>query len=125
MKTTANQKYLDWITIHVTNPLGTCASVTTTMRDAFPELVRVRGHYICPIWGPREHWWLKDSDGNVIDPTATQFPSRGTGDYKEWDNSQPEPTGRCPNCGGYCYNNSTCCSDKCGHEYAMYIRKSY
>ena len=32
-----------------------------------------------------------------------------------------EPTGKCPNCGGYCYEGATLCSDRCEHEYMAYL----
>jgi hypothetical protein len=35
----------------------------------------------CPIWGARDHFWCVDGEDNVVDPTASQFPSKGTGVY--------------------------------------------
>lgn len=113
-------KYRAWIKDNVTETYGRCAEVTQQMAAAFPELTRVRGHYYCFAWGEREHWWLTTPDGEIIDPTAAQFPSRGRGHYEPWDESRPEPTGMCPNCGGYCYDGNTCCSDSCGLAYAAY-----
>jgi hypothetical protein len=95
--------YAEWMEKNVTDPYGTCREVTREMVKAFPHLRRVRGHYHCFSWGDREHWWCEDEHGNVIDPTRKQFPSRGCGTYTEWDDSQAEPTGKCPNCGEYCY----------------------
>lgn len=103
---------------------GKCAEATERMVVEFPELRRVRGHYFCSAWLWREHWWCVAADGAVVDPTAGQFPSRGVGEYREWDESKPEPTGRCPNCGKYCYDGRTCCSDRCTTEYQAYIRSS-
>lgn len=97
--------YQQWIYQNVQgDSTGQCEEVTTAMAEAFPELRRVRGHYHCWIWGKREHWWLVGKHGSVIDPTAAQFPSKGAGRYEEWDESQPESTGMCPNCGEYCYD---------------------
>jgi hypothetical protein len=96
--------YLEWIEQNVPDPRGTCREVTEEMAKEFPELRRVRGCYYCWTWGEREHWWLVDEvNDRIIDPTAAQFPSKGTGTYEEWDESHPEPTGMCPNCGEYCY----------------------
>lgn len=116
-------EYQAWIREHVGESYGKCADATEAMLTAFPELLRVRGHYYCSAWGERAHWWLVDTDGNVIDPTASQFPSKGSGEYVPWDESRQEPTGRCPNCGGHCYNWDTCCSDKCGVEYVAFCSR--
>ena len=94
--------YQDWID-QVPETYGTCEEVTKEMQKEFPELRRVRGHYFCWTWGEREHWWLVDEINDcIIDPTKDQFPSKGTGTYEEWNG--PEPTGKCPNCGEYCYD---------------------
>lgn len=114
------EAYRQWIANNVVKPYGMCDEFTRLMVVAFPELQRVRGHYMCPVWGMRAHWWLIDDDGCLVDPTAEQFPSLGTGTYIAWEESQAEPTGVCPNCSGYCFNNDTCCSDKCGREYVAY-----
>lgn len=113
-------KYNQWIEKNVSSTYGTCAEVTEAMADAFPELTRVRGHYHCPIWGERAHWWLKTPDGKIVDPTAAQFPSRGQFTYVEWIDGQEEPTGKCPNCGELCYKGDFCCSDECEVSYASY-----
>lgn len=94
---------------------GQCAVHTELMAEEFPELTRVRGHYHCPIWGVREHWWLT-LNGHVIDPTAAQFPSKGHGDYVPWVEGAAEPTGMCLNCGDYCYGTSCC--EECTSEFA-------
>lgn len=112
--------YKDWMTANVTESYGQCLEVTEKMAAAFPELRRVRGHYYCPIWGERAHWWLVEECGEIVDPTAEQFPSKGTGEYVEWDESQAEPTGMCPNCGGHCYDGNYCCSDECGRQYVAF-----
>lgn len=116
------EKYKKWIAENVeSDGLGQCKQVTKAMAKACPELTRVRGHYYCPIWGERAHWWLVTEEGKVIDPTKNQFPSKGLGHYEPWDESQPEPTGKCPNCGGYCYGGKSVCSDKCFEEYKAYL----
>jgi hypothetical protein len=116
-----NGQYLDWIAANVTGDgYGKCKEVTEKMASAFPELTRVRGHYYCPWWGERAHWWLTTPDGDIVDPTKTQFPSRGMGHYEPWDETAQAPTGKCPNCSGYCYNHQTCCSDECHNAYAAY-----
>lgn len=117
-------RYADWIMANYPggSGYGKCAEATTAMVEAFPELRRVRGFYLCPGWDRREHWWLVAPDNAIVDPTAGQFPSKGSGDYEEWDESRKEPTGKCPNCGGYAYDGGTCCSKECHDAYAAYIR---
>lgn len=112
-------EYADWITT-VTETYGTCREVTEAMAVAFPELTRVRGHYYCFAWGERAHWWLVDPAGEIVDPTATQFPSKGRGVYIPWEEGDQEPTGMCPNCGGNVYDGDACCSDKCDVEYVAF-----
>ena len=97
-------KYRVWIDENVAQSLGLCKTHCESMMLVFPELKIVRGHYICMIWGEREHWWLLDEDGAVVDPTAQQFPSKGGGVYLLWIEGEREPTGRCANCGQYVYD---------------------
>lgn len=113
-------KYEQWIKDNVTNSYGKCHEYCLEMQKVFPELQLVRGHYYCLIWGKREHWWLKIND-TVVDPTKDQFPTKGTGNYIELDSNEPEPTGRCPNCGEYCYDNKYLCSDYCEKSYLVYL----
>ncbi len=116
--------YANWIKANVKEAYGKCAEVTLEMQAAFPDqLERVRGQYHCLIWGERDHWWLIDIEtGEVVDPTASQFPSKG-GEYVEWDESQPEPRGKCPNCGGKNFTRDYLCSDKCAKEYVAYCSR--
>lgn len=112
--------YHSWIEKHYPTPesaYGKCAEATTAMLAAFPELRRVRGHYYCMIWGERAHWWLVTSDGQVVDPTAAQFPSGGRGVYEPWTEGADESTGKCPNCGDFVYNHGAVCSDTCADQY--------
>ena len=115
------KEYLDWMNKWnlENDPYGNCAEATLEMQGAFPELKRIRGHYYCVIWGERMHWWLTDGD-EIVDPTCGQFPTKGNGVYKPWNEGDPEPTGKCPNCGELCYDGRYCCSEKCDKEYAAY-----
>ncbi len=91
--------YDEWITKNVSNPLGKCKEYAHAMATWFPELKVIRGHYLCPVWGRRCHWWCVAPCGDVIDPTAAQFPSRGIGEYVPWPEGAPEPVGHCLECG--------------------------
>lgn len=119
------EKYKIWIAKNVPKECrNQCAKYTEQMDKAFPELTRVRGHYYCAFQGERQHWWLIDEEGEVVDPTASQFPSKGIGFYDIWDETQEEPTGKCPNCGDYCYKGRHVCSDSCEVSYIAYINNS-
>jgi len=91
------------------------------MQAAFPELQRIRGFYYCGVWGERTHWWLVTESGVIVDPTAVQFPSQGCGVYHPWTEGEEEPSGKCPNCGGYVYGGGTVCSDVCARQYERYL----
>ena len=77
--------YEQWIKDNVPKDCANqCAFYTEKMQAAFPELIRVCGHY-----DRRAHWWCKTLSGEIVDPTARQFASGG--EYVEF--SGPEPTG--------------------------------
>lgn len=121
------KNYQEWIDKNVPeDPTGKCAEVTEAMQEVFPELNRVRGHYICPLCVFSStpifpHWWLVAPDGQVIDPTAAQFPSKGSGVYEPHDESEPEPTGKCHECGNYCYDGNFFCCENCEISYMAYM----
>lgn len=117
-------EYESWIKTNIReNPFGECRMAAQVMASAFPALRIVRGHYYCLIWGERGHWWCEEKDGTVVDPTAAQFPTKGTGTYKEFTgNDEDLPTGRCANCGEPTYHHATCCSDRCSADYAAWIK---
>lgn len=122
MEELLEDKYSKWIVNTINDTYGKCEEYTQKMNDVFPELERVRGHYFCPIWGKREHWWLISSRGKIVDPTKNQFPSKGIGEYVQLDESMPEPTGKCPNCGEYVYENNYFCCDNCEGTYMVYLQ---
>jgi len=80
-----------------------------------PTLRLVRGHYFCPHFGEQAHWWCEKSDGTVVDPTAAQFPSNGSGMYIEFDGNVT-----CETCGkemreeeAIMMSRYPVCSDRC------------
>ena len=102
------QEYVDNLALTETSAYGQCEYVCRKMLQTFPELHLIRGHYWDDMWGKRQHWWLITSPhGMIIDPTAVQFPSRGYGPYQPWVDGDPEPTGKSPHCGEFCYNNES------------------
>lgn len=119
-------QYHEWIARNYPtqeSAYGRCDDATVLMKQAFPDLVRVRGHFYDAAWGQRSHWWLMAPDGSIVDPTAVQFPSGGRGVYEPWIEGDAEPTGKCPNCGEYVYDGGTVCSDACGNDYAAYLMR--
>jgi len=64
---------------------GKCKEFIAQAIKEDPTLKAVRGYYYCPIWGEQQHWWCVRPDGTIYDPTAKQFPSKGTGEYVEFD----------------------------------------
>lgn len=113
-----------WIKANVReNPFGECRIAAQIMASAFPDLRVVRGHYHCMIWGERGHWWCEEKDGTVVDPTAAQFPTKGSGTYREFTgNDEDLPTGSCANCGEPAYHHATCCSGVCSKAYSLWIQ---
>jgi len=96
-------KYINQLNMTYEKAYGNCEKVCRKMQRQFPELQLIRGHYYCIVWGERTHWWLQTECGDIIDPTAIQFPTNGSGVYEPWDETQEEPTGKCIQCGEYCY----------------------
>lgn len=117
------QPYKQWINDNVDEAYGLCNGISHQMLKAFPELIITNGQYECPIWGRRTHWWLKTIDGQIIDPTAKQFPSKGIGQYREFTDEERQnlPTGICPDCGDDVYKGNTFCSKRCERLYMNYI----
>lgn len=64
---------------------GKCKKFVEELIEKDPTLRKVRGYYHCPIWGEQEHWWCEKPDGTIVDPTKDQFPSRGLGQYVEFN----------------------------------------
>lgn len=139
--------YKAWIAAYVAahSVMASCLSVCEEMQGAFPELRLVRGSIILS-GSPNQvlsfeldiegllpglgHFWLETVDGAIVDPTAAQFTdpdgchgATGISAYQPFDESKAQqlPTGKCPNCGDYCYNNASVCSDECGEQYVRYL----
>lgn len=91
-----------------------CRALATRAAEADPSLTVRWGWYTDPEWGTEEHWWCVDQAGEIVDPTAAQFPSNGSGVYtpmtdtpaceicgREVDHDQFVNVG--PICGSDCY----------------------
>jgi hypothetical protein len=64
---------------------GKCKEISEALVLENPTLILIRGRYHCPFWGEQAHWWCKKSDGTIVDPTKDQFPSKGAGEYVEFN----------------------------------------
>jgi hypothetical protein len=65
---------------------GKCKIMSEELVANDPTLTLIRGYYICPIWATREHhWWCIKQNGTIVDPTAKQFPSNGSGIYEPFN----------------------------------------
>lgn len=127
MSNTEHQQWIDtWLATN--NPYGRCAEATKQMHETFPDLVRVRGHAETD-WGRRAHWWLVTADGEVVDPTATQFGFVLA--YDPWKPGDKAQVGTCANCGDEIWRplqtldvkpkHECICSPQCHASYAAYI----
>lgn len=118
-----DKRYGEWIDRHYPSrqsALGDCSAATVKMAAEFPELRRVRGHvHIGLTPYPLPHWWCETPHGERVDPTAHQWPC-GVFVYMPVDESVPQPTGMCPNCGGHCYGDRYLCSERCEVAYVAY-----
>ena len=128
MKPPMKPEYREWMAQNPFGP-GQCREATEAMQAAFPELRRVRGHVY--LWNTDKqppHWWLVDTEGEVVDPTAHQFPTLLG--YEPHDESRGEPVGMCAECGGYIYptdgwSDTTTCSERCFESYTRYCMDPY
>lgn len=116
------EAYKAWIEQHGSKSpeeaWGRCKEYTDEMAKVFQDLEVRAGYYHCYIWGRRTHWWLITKNGIVVDPTAIQFPSKGTGEYESL-NERQRPIGRCINCGRETFLTSPShefCSHDCEKE---------
>jgi len=76
--------YVEWIAAYEAREGSVwmkCVEASEEMREAFPELVLIKGIAVSRVSGKRWcHCWLVDPDGRVVDPTAAQF--NGHVDYE-------------------------------------------
>jgi len=107
--------------------LQTCHEAVKTLVALCDDLKPIRGQVVMKAAPdgdvrPWPHWWAVTLEGQVVDPTADQFPSAL--EYRPHDESLGDPTGRCPNCGGLCHDHRYLCSDACERDYAAYLNES-
>jgi len=91
---------LEWIKTHYPTSESArlqCAEATLALTQAFPYLRRVRGHAMVEIH-LRPHWWCLTETGDILDPTAHQWPNPPTF-YELLPDNFEEPHGKCLECG--------------------------
>jgi hypothetical protein len=75
---------------------GKCKEECEKLIRKDPSLKMVRGYYHEPIWNTKEqHWWCKNKENEIVDPTKLQFPSGGMKEYYEEFDGNVE----CSECG--------------------------
>ena len=102
---------------------GKCKEFVDAAIKADPSLKAVRGYYHDWQWGEQQHWWCVRPDGSIFDPTAKQFPSKGSGEYVEFDGYHA-----CESCGKKTaeedlttYGHHVYCSGEClMHDVGVY-----
>lgn len=127
-------EYQAWIQEHYPTykeAYGSCNEASHAMKEAFPELTIVPGHVYCS-WGKRDHIWLTDPEGNIVDPTALQY--QGTvSRYEPWKPGDAVRVGKCMNCGSDIYANlqsldgpagrdTSICDAECAADFERYLQ---
>lgn len=125
-ETWINERFND-----IKSTMGMCREACEVMKKDFPELNVTNGFvHLLDIDEPQMHWWLKKSDGEIVDPTKFQYVWNGTPimHYEEIDASHPArnfPRRKCMNCGKYYYQTekhfANVCSEKCSKEFESYL----
>lgn len=130
------KKYVEWIEDYERRQnghlLGRCAEACKEMHAAFPELKIVKGHVETGVWGRRGHWWLTTPEGEIIDPTAKQFPV--IFEYEPFQPGSLVRVGKCCNCGDEIWEpiqsldqdhgQKSICSKECHDSYVAYLEGS-
>lgn len=129
-----NPSYAEWIAAYVARQpegfvRGKCKEAAKEMAAAFPEL-RVAAGFVYCTWGRDEHFWCVTSDGELVDPTESQF--QAVFNYEELDLNDPKtrdivPIGKCMNCGEETYVGSLgsdICSQSCHDSFVAYLNSA-
>ena len=119
-------EYKKWIMENYPNPnKATSIEAVQTMKKEFSELKIIRGQVlVLEIYDSPPirvfHCWCETPEGELVDPTAHQFPIPILS-YEPLDESRGDPTGGCLYCGGFCYDNENVCSEKCSRDFKDYL----
>ncbi len=134
VETSSRVKYQAWIDANyptMESALGKCGEAVQAMKQVFPELIVTNGIVHLSYNSVEQlHWWLKDEQGLIVDPTKRQFEGHIILRYEEIDDSHPARNyhrRKCPNCGQYFYESpealrsSPCCTPLCYQDFANYL----
>lgn len=75
-------------TIPIDSLRNRCKVLVGRLLDRRDDVRPVPGWYECPFLGRTEHWWAVTDAGEIVDPSALQFPSGGRARYvpaAPWD----------------------------------------
>ena len=93
-------KYKEWIDKNYPtreSAVTNCHYACEKMKEVFPELKIVAG------WiNGAEHWWCKDPNGEVVDPTFAQYQLNNPR-YREFKPGDSVRVGKCMECGNDIY----------------------
>lgn len=132
-------EYKQWIIDNYPTPhsaVNLCKEACEKMILEFPELVLTNGLIqVGTEKDERTHWWCKDPEGNIVDPTAHQYKIFGMRIvfYTEIDNDhdlRKYSQAVCANCGDDYFigkndwSDSTVCSSKCWTAYIKYLNSN-
>jgi len=88
------EEYDAWIAHYIASGgrvVGECLSVCKLMMERFPELILHGGYMHTPL-GPDLHYWLTAEEGEIVDPTFSQFDlwdGLGPEDYEDAGTTDP------------------------------------
>ncbi len=125
------EKYSTWIKdwLSKNNPYGKCHETSAEMAETFDDLEIVKGH-VQTDWGKRSHCWCVDPDGNIVDPTRSQFGF--VSEYDPWKPGDEVRVGKCLNCGNEIWEAvqdldkspiRSVCGKKCEDEFEAYLNE--
>lgn len=125
-----NHKYQRWVDNQV-GPYtrGMCGKCTEQMTQRFPELKRCSGWAIDACGQMYEHYWCETEDGEIVDPTVSQFLFKIV-TYRYFVPGDVIKVGKCLECGQHIFGkvqdprdpqpelvggarSMTVCSDEC------------
>lgn len=123
------EKYRKWIEEYSSSNAGKirglCFSASQKMVQEFPELKQERGYAIvpnvvCGDWS-EPHWWCVAPDGQIYDPTASQFVDIIRYEPYSEEVHGPLPTGKCYDCGTLLYDSKNFCDERCEASTRAYL----
>ena len=86
------KEYADWIegylASHPHGVVGMCAYASNLMMATFPEL-QLHGGFVKTPLGVDLHYWLTSPEGEIVDPTESQFGKLQPEDYEDGHSIDP------------------------------------